>query len=494
MSAHTYERPAPGAAPPPPRPRRAARTGVALGLLAGCNAMVLLDEAMVNIALPGLGQGLGLSQVGLGWVLNAYLLAFGGLLLLGGRAGDLLGRRKVFLAGVALFTAAAALRAIAPSGEFLIAVRAVQGVGAALATPSALALVLSLFAEGGSRKRAIAVCTAVGAVSTAGGLLLSGALSSLGSWRWVLLLNVPVGVAILLLAPLVIDETPRNRGRFDLAGAALSTAGAAALVFGLARVAEHPWSDPLVIGSLAAGAALLALFLLVERRAEQPIVVLRLFGDRSRAWAYTGTFAVQGALIGTMFFLVQYFQYIAGHGPLASAVALTPVALAMVTMSAAAVRLERHIGPKRLMLTGAALLAAANLWLAQLTAFSDYWDSVLPALLVFGTGMAFCVIPATVLGTSGLRSDEAGAASSVHNALQTIGASLGLAVLVTVAAHAGRAAAQDPPAGASPEAVQGHVFVESMSAGFGAGACFAVAAFAAALFIRPAGAARATGR
>lgn len=491
MSAHVTEPPALGTAPPKPAP--AARAGLALGLLATCNAMIMIDESMVNIALPGMGQDLGLGPVGLGWVLNAYLLTFGGLLLLGGRTGDLLGRRRVFLAGVALFTAAAALRGLAPSGEFLIAVRAVQGIGAAFAAPSALALVLSLFPEGAGRKKAIAVCTAVGALSTAGGLLLSGALTSLSSWRWVLLLNVPIGVAILLLAPLVIAETPRSRGRFDLAGAVLSTAGAAALVFGLARVAEHPWSDPLVVGTLTAGVLLLVTFWFVERRAEQPVVVLRLFADRDRLTAYTGTFAVQGALIGTMFFLIQYFQYVAGHDPLTSALALTPVAVAMITMSGAAVRIERAVGPKRLMLTGAALLVVANLWLSRLEAGSDYWNTALPALLVFGTGMAFCVLPTTILGTSGLRHDEAGAASSVHNALQTVGASLGLAVLVTVAARAGSAAAENPPAGLPEEAVQGHVFLESMSASFTAGACFAVAAFAVALFIRPAGATRTSG-
>lgn len=490
MSVHTSELPAPGPALAAPR-RGAVRAGVALGLLASCNAMVLLDESMMQIALPGMGQGLGLTPVGLGWVINAYLLAFGGLLLLGGRVGDLLGRRKVFLAGVALFTVAAALRGAAPSGDFLIAVRALQGVGSALAAPSALALVLSMFGEGAPRKRAIAVYTAVGAASTAGGLLLAGVFSSLSSWRWVLLLNVPLGLLILLLAPLVVEETKPSRGRFDLAGALVSTLGAVSLVFGLTRAAEHPWTDATVAGPAAAGVVLLLVFLVIERRAQQPIVVLRLFDDRNRIWAYVGTFAVQGALIGTGFFLVQFFQQFAGYSPLVSAVALTPVAAAMIIMSGAAVWLERQFGPRKLLLTGAVLLIASNVWLSGLTPDFGYWGSVLPALLLFGSGMAFCVVPPTILATSGLHSDEAGAASSVHNALQTVGASLGLAILVTVGTNAGRSAEQRLPAGASPEEAMGHVFMESMSASFVVGAGFAAVAFLAALFIRPSGAAAA---
>ncbi|MGW7416048.1 MFS transporter [Streptomyces sp. NPDC054863] len=480
MSVHTSEQPAPGQTrvpvpPAPPTRGRGARAGVALGLLAGCNAMVLLDESMVQIALPGMSQDLGMSPVGLGWAMNSYLLAFGGLLLLGGRAGDLLGRRRVFLAGVALFTLAAALRATASSGDFLIAVRAVQGVGAALATPSALALVLSMFAEGAPRKRAIAVCTAVGAASTTGGLLLAGTLSSVSSWRWVLLLNVPVGLLILLLAPLVLKETPRARGQFDLLGALLSTLGATALVLGLARVAEHPWSDLTVVGPIALGALLFAVFVLVERRARQPVLVLRLFTDRNRVWAWAGTFAVQGALIGTGFFLVQFFPQFTDYGPLGTAFALSPIAVSMVVMSGVVVRLERAFGARRVMLAGALLLAAANLWLSRLSPEFDYATDVLAPLVVFGCGMACYVIPPMMLATSRLRSDEAGAASSVHNSLQTLGASLGIAILVTVASHAGRGAAR------------GQEFVSGMQASFVAGACCAAAAFLAALFVRPTG-------
>ncbi|MFC7310257.1 MFS transporter [Streptomyces monticola] len=450
---------------PGERQARRPRPGLALAVIAGCNAMIQLDDPIVNIALPGMRADLGLSTVAASWVLSAYLLVFGGLLLLGGRAGDLVGRRRVFLVGVALFTAAAGLRALAPTTEILVALRAVQGVGAALAAPSGLALLLSMFAEGTARKKAIAVCTAVGACSTAGGLLLAGALTSISSWRWVLLLNVPLGLAILLLGPRVLDETARNRGRFDVAGALLSAAGAAGLVYGLSRAADHAWSDPTVAGPLAGGVALMAVFVAVESRASQPIVMLRLFADRGRVLAYLATLAIPGSLIGAYFFLSQFFQQQSGWSALAAAGALLPVPVTMAVTATFAVRFERRLGPKRMMALGATALAAGNVWLSQLDAGDAYAPHVLPALLLLGTGMALSVIPPTVLATSGLRSDEAGAAASVLNAVQTMGGSLGIALLVTASADRGS-------------------FTDSMSVGFTTGAAFAAAALVAAVSIR----------
>jgi EmrB/QacA subfamily drug resistance transporter len=449
-----------GGAPPPAG--RAPRPHLALAVIAGCNAMIQLDDPIVNIALPGMRSDLGLSAVGASWVLSAYLLAFGGLLLLGGRAGDILGRRRVFLAGVAVFTAAAAARALAPNDEVMVAVRAVQGLGAACAAPSGLALLLSTFAEGTSRRRAIAVCTAVGAVSTAGGLLLAGALTSLGSWRWVLLLNVPIGGAILLLGPRVLAETARNRGRFDVLGALLSAVGASCLVYGLARAADHAWGDATVAFPLVAGLVLLAVFAAVERHAEQPVVVLRLFADRDRVLAYLAVLAVPGALVGAYFFLSQSFQQ-QGMSALATACALLPLPVTMAVMAVVAVRAERLLGAKRLMVLGAAALAVGNLMLAGLQDVEVV--RVVPALVLLGAGMAFCVIPPTVLATSRLRGDEAGAASSVLNSLQALGGSLGIALLVT--ASSDRA-----------------TFSGARSAGFVAGAVFAVVVLLAACAVR----------
>jgi EmrB/QacA subfamily drug resistance transporter len=462
MSVSVSERAGTNGSGAPPPAGRTPRPGVALALLAGCNAMIQLDDPIVNIALPGMRADLGLSAVGASWVFSAYLLAFGGLLLLGGRAGDILGRRKVFLAGVAVFTVAAGARALAPTGEVMVAVRAVQGLGAACAAPSGLALLLSTFAEGAARKKAIAVCTAVGAVSTAGGLLLAGALTSLGSWRWVLLLNVPIGAAILLLGPRVLPETARSRGRFDVLGALLSAAGATCLVYALARAADHAWSDPTVAFPLLGGLALLAVFAAVERHAEQPVVVLRLFADRDRVLAYLAVLAVPGALVGAYFFLSQSFQH-KGLSPLVTACALLPVPVTMAVMAGVAVRAERLLGPKRLMALGAMALALGNLMLACLDDVEVV--RVLPALVLLGAGMAFCVIPPTVLATSRLRGDEAGAASSVLNSLQALGGSLGIALLVT--ASSGQTE-----------------FADMRSVGFVTGAVFAAVVLLAALAVR----------
>ncbi|MFE1328230.1 MFS transporter [Streptomyces sp. NPDC058735] len=446
---------------PAPRGRGRARGGAALAVIAGCNAMIQLDDPIVNIALPGLREAVGLSATGAAWVVHAYLLAFGGLLLLGGRAGDILGRRRVFMTGVALFTAAAALRGLAHSAEFLIAVRAVQGAGAALAALSGLALLLSTFTESAARRRAIAVCTMVGAVSSAGGLLLAGALTSLASWRWVLYLDVPLGVAIVLAAPLVLDETPRHRGRFDLPGALLSMLGAALLVYGLAQAAERGWSDPVAVGCVLGGVATLAVFAAVERRAGQPVVAPRLFADRDRLLAYLGTLAAPGALIGTYFFLSQYFQQQHGWSAPATAWALLPLPVTMAVTAVAAGRLERHIGSRRLWATGAVLLVTGNLWLSTLPAGGGYRATVLPALVLLGAGMACCVLPPTVLATSGLRGDEAGTAAAVLDSLQSVGGSIGLATLVMVSSHTG-----------------------GMPGGFATGAAFAGCALLAALLLR----------
>lgn len=308
------------------------------------------------------------------------------------------------------------------------------------------------------------MCTAVGAVSTAGGLLLAGALTSLSSWRWVLFLNVPLGLVILVLAPFVIEETARSLGRFDLAGALVSALGAASLVYGLAQAAERSWSDPVVVGCVLAGVALLVVFVGIERHAEQPIVVLRLFADRDRVCAYLGTLAIPGALIGTYFFLNQFFQKESGWGPLTAAAALVTLPVTMAVTAVFAARLTERIGAKQVMAIGAALLLSGNLWLTQLSATSGYWDAALPALVMLGAGMALCVLPPTVLATSGLRPGEVGAAAGVLNSLQSVGGSLGLAMLVTVSTHS-----------------------EGMSAAFLTGSAFAAVALLAALCLQQAG-------
>ncbi len=443
-----------------------ARGGVVLGVIAGCNAMIQLDDPLMNIALPGIRADLGLSALAASWVVGAYLLAFGGLLLLGGRAGDILGRRRVFVAGVGVFTAAAAARAVVPGGEMLIAVRAVEGAGAAFAAANGFVLMLGAFPEGAARKKAIAVCTAVGAGTTAGGLVLAGALGSVGSWRWLVLLNVPVGLVIVVLAPRVVAETERVAGRFDLRGAVLSAVGAGGVVYGLSQAAEHAWSSVRVAGSLLGGLVLLGLFVGSQRRAVQPMVRLGLFRDRDRALAFASMLVLPGGLVGAYFFLSQFFQQQHGWSPLEAALGLLPVPVAMAATALAARRIEGVLGARRMMVVGASALGLQNLWLSRLGQDDAYVTGVLPSLVLLGAGMTCCAVPATVLATSGLRGHEFGSAGSVLNALQAVGGSLCVAVLV--AASAGYAG-----------------FGRAMSAGFVAGAGLAGVGLLIALALRP---------
>jgi EmrB/QacA subfamily drug resistance transporter len=476
MSAHVTERPAVAS--------RVPRTGIALALIVACQAMILIDDMIVNIALPGMSAELALTPTQLSWVINAYLLAFGGLLLLGGRAGDIVGQRKVFLAGVTLFTAACLLRGLATIEWQLIAARAVQGVGAALASPCILALIISMYREGPRRKRAIAIYTAIGGLGAAVGLLLAGALASTSSWHWVLMLNVPVGVLILLFAPFVIEETERQPGRFDLPGALSSAAGLAALVYALSNAGGDGWQSLPVRCTFGAGLLLLSGFVAIERRARQPIVVPRLFANRSRVCAYLVVLLVQGGQIGQLFFLTQFFQQRLDFSPLLAALAFLPVTVTLLTLAGVAVKLEQRIGARPLIVVGAAMLIGSNLLLARLNISTNYLTDVLPALLLLGGGIALGTIPATIAATTGVNRTESGSASSVVNAVTTLGAALALAVLVTVMTDAGITAADHVPAGIPAQAVQGYTFVVGMSASFVAASLFAFASLVVALFIR----------
>ncbi|OLR89597.1 MFS transporter [Actinokineospora bangkokensis] len=447
----------------------ARRTAVGLAVLVAAQAMVLVDEMIVNIALPGLSEALATTPTQLSWVLNAYLLTFGGLLLLGGRAGDILGRRRVFLVGVALFTVASLARGLAPDVGTLIATRAVQGVGAALVSPSVLALIIGMYREAGARERAIAVYTAVGGVGAAVGLLLAGVFTSVGSWRWVLALNAPVGLVVLAAAPFVLRETVRAPGRFDLAGALTSAFGVAALVWALSGVGTTGWGDPLVQAAAAVGVAALVVFVVVERRARQPIVTPGLLADRGRGTAYLAVLVVQGAQIGQLYFLTQFLQQAMGYSAMLAAVSFLPVTATLLGLAGVAVRVSARFGPRLPVALGALALVASNLLLSRLDLSAGYAVDVLPALLLLGAGIAFGTIPATIAGTSGVAETEYGAASSVVTTVTAVGASLALATLVTVMTTAAEGAA-DP-------------FTEGMSAAFVAGAAFAAATLLVALLM-----------
>jgi EmrB/QacA subfamily drug resistance transporter len=425
-------------APAPGAPRRGNHPALALTVIAASQLMVVLDATIVNIALPHIQQALHFSTTSLSWVLNAYTLAFGGLLLLGGRAGDILGRRRVFISGILLFTLASFLGGLATSPGWLLAARALQGVGGAIASPTALALITTNFAEGPERNRAFGVFGAVAVAGGSIGLIAGGMLTSWLSWRWVLFVNVPIGILLALVAPLYISESERQPGRFDLAGALSSTAGMTALVYGFIRAAQQGWSDPGTVGSFAAAAVLLAAFLSIETRTRQPITPLHMFRDRNRAGAYGIMLGLAAAMFGVFFFLTLFVQNVLGYSPLRAGFSFLPITAAIVTTSQFAARSLPRLGPRRLMATGAALAAAGLAWLTQVSASSGYLDGVLGPMLLFGLGMGLLFVPLTIVAVSGVAPRESGAASSLLNVMQQVGGSLGLSILVTVFGTASR--------------------------------------------------------
>ena len=302
------------------RSRRRNPASVVLAVILTSQLMVVLDATIVNVALPDIKTALGFSDSQLSWVLNAYTLTFGGLLLLGARAGDLLGRRRTFLAGITIFTVASLVGGFATTGWFLLAARALQGVGGALAAPSSLALLATMFPEGRERLRAIALYTAVSIGGGAIGLISGGMLTQWASWRWVLFVNVPIGLAVLAVGAAVLPETGRRKGRFDLAGALTSTIGVGALVYGFVRAASSGWSDTVTIAAFVLGVVLLVAFVRTELRAEQPITPLRLLTDASRSGANVARGLLFAGMFGMFFFLTQFLQDVLGYSPAAGRV------------------------------------------------------------------------------------------------------------------------------------------------------------------------------
>jgi EmrB/QacA subfamily drug resistance transporter len=421
-----------------PRRRRGHHPGMSLAVIVTCQLMVVLDATVVFVALPKIQHSLHFSTTGLSWVSNAYSLAFGGLLLLGGRAGDILGRRRVFMAGIAVFTVASLLGGFATSAAWLLAARAVQGVGAALAAPGALALITTNFQEGPERNRALSVFSATSSAGASVGLILGGVLTDWASWRWVLFVNVPVGAAVLLLAPAFLQETERHRGRLDLAGAVTSVTGVVALVYAFIRAADAGWGDRVTLAALAAGVLLLAAFLVVEARAEQPVVPLRLFADRARAGSYLNMLLLAAAMFGMFFFLVQFLQNSLGFSPLGAGLAFLPLTGPLFAVARLAPRLVARFGTRRLMLTGLPFIVVGMLWLTRLSAGSGYVSGALPPMILFGLGAGLVFLPLTVTILSGVGRADSGAASGVLQTAQQVGGALGMAVLVSVYGTAAR--------------------------------------------------------
>src|SRR5882762_11810686 len=348
------------------------RPGLALLVLASAQLMVVLDATIVNVALPQIQRALDFSGSGLEWVVNAYALTFGGLLLLGGRAGDRLGRRKMFIAGLLLFSAASLVGGFATSPAFLLAARAVQGAGGALVAPAALSLITTTFPEGAPRTRAFGVYAAMSIAGGAIGLIGGGLLTTYASWRWVLFVNVPIGAAVALAAPRVLAETPRGHGRFDLPGALTGTAGIAALVYGLVSAATSPsgvshWGDAKVVASLVAAVVLLAAFAVIETRSAQSLLPLRLLRDRNRTGAYLSYGGVGIFIFGMFFFLTVFMQTVWGYSAVKTGVAYLPFTAALFVAAGAVTQLVPRIGARPVLIAGSATATGGLYWLSRIS-------------------------------------------------------------------------------------------------------------------------------
>jgi len=416
----------------------ARRPGVVLAVILITQLMVILDGTVVNIAMPKIQHALDFSPASLSWVQNAYALAFGGLLLLGARAGDLLGRRRVFITGITVFTAASLLGGLAPNAELLLAARVLQGVGGAIAAPAALTLLMLTFREGPERMKALGLYSLVSSGGASVGLVVGGMLTDWVSWRWGLFINVPIGIGLVFAARQVLAETPPEKGKFDVAGALTSTLGITAIVYGFIRVAEVGWTSAEVLGAFVAGVALLVSFVLIERRVSHPIVPLRLFGDRDRVAAYVTMLLVVGTMFGMFFFLTQFMQGVLSFSPLQAGLAFLPLTGLLFASSRIVPRLLGRIDGGKLMITGAVSVLAGMLWLTQVSLDSTYLGGVVGPLLLFGMGAGMIFIPLTGNALAGVQPADAGAASGMLNVLQQVGGALGLGILVTIFGTASR--------------------------------------------------------
>jgi EmrB/QacA subfamily drug resistance transporter len=451
------------------------RAGLALAIMLSAQLMIILDATVVNIALPHIQASLHFSSTSLSWVMNAYTLTFGGLLLLGGRAGDILGRRRVFLAGIGLFTLSSLVGGLSTSAGMLLAARAVQGAGGALAAPAVLALIVSGFPEGRERTRALGIYMGVITGGSSLGLVLGGVITEWLSWRWVLFINVPIGIAVLAIAPLFVAETPRQAGRFDLAGAVTSTAGVASLVYGFVRAAADGWGDHLTLAAFGAAAVLLAGFLVIESRVHQPITPLRLFADASRSGSFAARLLLLAGMFGVFFFLTQFLQKVMGFSPLRAGVAFLPLTAALFGMSRTAPRLMPRLGAKPLMIIGMLPAIVSLVWLSRVSPATGYWSGVFGPMMLLGIGMGLVFVPLTTASLAGVAPADSGAASSMVNVMQQVGGALGLAVLVAVFGTASRNAQQHPLPGLAAAAQVQHVLAHGMAAAFGLAAIFNVA-------------------
>jgi EmrB/QacA subfamily drug resistance transporter len=427
-------------APDPRNPMTEAQTAyrrrwIALGLLAAAQFIVVLDASIVNVALPSIGRSLGFSQENLAWVVNAYVLVFGGFLLLGGRMADLLGRRRVFMGGLTLFALASLAGGLAETEGQLIAARAVQGLGAAILSPAALSILTNTFREGAERNKAMGVWGAVAGSGGAAGVLLGGVLTESLGWEWIFWVNVPIALGAALLAPALVAESrsgAEGQG-FDVAGAVSVTAGLSIFVYALVDAESAGWGSAQTLSLFAVSLALLAAFVVIELRAKAPLVPFSIFRLRTLTGANVSALFIGAGMFAMFFFISLYMQQVLGFDALEAGLSYLPLAVGIIVSAGLASQLVTRFGYKPVLLTGLLVVATGLVWFAQVSAGGSYAADVLGPALVVAVGMGFAFVPVMIAAVSGVGERESGLASGLINTSQQVGGALGLAVLATIA-------------------------------------------------------------
>ena len=458
------------------------RKWLALALLATTQFVIVLDAAIVNVAIPSIGRELHFSEENLTWIPNAYALTFGGFLLLGGRMADLLGRRRLFMVGLALFSVASLLGGLSTSEGQLIAARGLQGIGAALLAPSALSMVTTTFAEGAERNKALGVWGAVSGSGGAAGVLLGGVLTEYLGWEWVLWVNVPIGIIAAILAPRLLQESRREAETrtFDALGAVTVTAGLSLLVYALVDTINAGWGSSQTIGLLLLSAALLGAFVATELRSQAPLMPFRIFRLRTLTGANVVGLLVGASLFSMFFFLSRYMQQVLGYDALKAGLSYLPLALAIVFAAGAASLLVTKLGFKPVLVAGMALITIALLWFSRVPVDGDYVSDLLGPMVLAAIGLGFAFVPVTIAAVSNISDDDSGLASGLINTSQQVGGALGLAILGTIASS--RTSDLATAAQGDPSALPG-ALTEGFQLAFLAGAGFAVLGIIATLVL-----------
>ena len=446
--------------------------------------MVVLDATVVNVALPSIQKDLKISDADLQWIVNAYALTFGGFLLLGGRAGDLLGRKRVFLVGLVVFTVASLLNGLAQSSEMLIIFRGLQGLGAALISPAALSIIAITFAEGSDRAKAMSVWAAIAVGGGAVGLLLGGVLTDLLSWPWIFFVNVPVGIAVFIASRRFVPESkdPRAHKTYDLAGAVTVTAGLLILVYAIVKAQEKGWGSAHTLGFGGLAFALLGTFLLIESRSPEPLVPLSVFRIRTIRAANVAMFLLAAGLFAMFYFNSLYMQRVLGYTPLQAGLASLPFTVGIMVGAGLAQQLVKKLGAREAPVLGTAIGSAGLLLFLRLEPGGSYVTDLLPAIVVVSVGMGLAFVPVTLIATSGVGAETAGLASGLYNTSQQIGGALGLAVLATLGASKTTSTLADLGHAATP-ADQAQALVDGFHVAFLAGAIIVAASGALLLLL-----------